>query len=186
MSMAQAADRLGRRKVLGLLSVGAVAVGSSIVQVRTASRELPAPNPPAPSKPAPPPDPWALVAPLEAGAMLGTVRLIGLSGITGTATVDIEFETEEKARFCARLCRRDNAPGAPTPIARTRDYDLFLSNGGNGEKPTNEHHGVTVMALGAVVRQNEPALERLPLSTMRQRWQQLALGMPGTLKSRTT
>ena len=184
--MAQAADRFGRREALGLLSLGAVAVSSSLARAQTASQAPLTEGDAEGPDPAIEPDPWALVAPLEAGAALGTVLLVGMSSITRTGTVDVEFETEQEERFQARICRRDDAPGAPTPIARTGYYDLFLSNQGNGDKPTNEHHGVTVMALAAVVRQNEQALERLAVGTMRQRWQRLAVGARGASQARTT
>jgi hypothetical protein len=175
-------DRFGRRDALRVLGLGAVSLGSGgAVHVSHAEAEVAADSPPAePVSPAPvdasTAPPWRLVAPLSIGSMLGNVRLTELSAVTTTGTVDVQFETADSTRFRARLCRRDPDPTAPSPIARTLHYDLFLANHGRGEKPTDEEQGVTIMALAAVVRQNEQACGPVAVGTLRQRWRRLAQG----------
>jgi hypothetical protein len=88
----------------------------------------------------------------------------------------VHFETADFVRFRARLCRHDADPNAPVPIARTLHYDLFLANHGRGETPTDEEQGVTILALAAVLRQNEQTFGPVAVGTLRQRWQRLAQG----------
>lgn len=175
-------DRFDRRDALRVLGLGAVSLGSGAalgVEPELA-RPAPADSPAQPRDPAPleswTEPPWGLLAPLGVGSMLGSVRLTELSPVTATGTVDVRFETADFVGFRVRLCRRDPDPSAPRPIARTEYFDLYLENHGRGETPTDEQQGVTVLALAAVVKQNEREFGPIAVGTLRQRWQRLAQG----------
>jgi len=152
------------------------AVAAPATEAEQAAADVPAEPTRLPSAASSTDPPWGLVAPLGVGSMLGSVRLMDLSPVTATGTVDAEFETADFIRFCARLCRRDPDPSAPSPVARTRYYDLYLANQGQGQTPTDEEQGVTILALAAVVKQNEQAYGPIAVGTLRQRWQRLAQG----------
>ncbi len=115
---------------------------------------------------------WPLLAPLQAGSPIGSAKLVGVGSIRKGAA-DVEFEDADHQRFSARICLRDNEHGAPTPIARTERYELFLANGGTGNTPTREDHGLTVMALASLLRKNEVDVEPLAVTTMRDRWRRM-------------
>ena len=100
--------------------------------------------------------------------------LVDLTGVTETGTVDIDFVKADHTSFRIRLCRRDHAPGAPTPVAQTDKYELFLANNGQGELRTDEQEGKTAMVVASLVKKNEVGAQELPVSTIRQRWQRLA------------
>ena len=111
--------------------------------------------------------PWWLIAPHAADSSLGTARIQQVNMHPEAMVVEM---TSEGGRFRAELCRRDDEVGAPDPIARTRRYDLFLVNGGNGRTRTDEQAGRAVLALAEAVERNEMSREALPLWTMRERW----------------
>jgi hypothetical protein len=115
---------------------------------------------------------WRLLTPLRAGAQVGPAKIVGVGNVRSGAA-DVEFEDADHQRFWARICLRDHGHGAPTPIAHTERYELFLANGGKGNTPTRESHGLTVMALASHVRKNEADAEMLALTTLRDRWRQM-------------
>lgn len=171
-------NALNRREVLQFMGVGAATVGSAgtLLCPSEADAALPAASPEddavidASSEQAA----WALMVPFTAGATIAGMRLIAVSGVTATGTVNVRFEKPDSSRFTVRICRRDFNPQAPTPVARTERYELFLANGGKGHKPTDEAEGVTAMCLGRVVEQNELTVAPLAVGTMRERWLRLA------------
>jgi hypothetical protein len=116
--------------------------------------------------------PWELVAPLAPGSRLGNACLVRLTGAEMGA-VNAEFEDADSAHFVVRICRRDSLPGAPTAVAQTELYELYLANGGKGNKLTDESHGLVVMALAAVIRNNEIDQPVLTVGTIRERWRLL-------------
>jgi hypothetical protein len=118
--------------------------------------------------------PWRLVAPLRADSWIGGARLLSLSEVTPTGTVDIDFERPDGARFRARMCRRDDRFGAPEAVARTRHYEFFLVNNGRGQKPTSPGEGLPVLALAEVVQRNERRHGPVAVGTLRERWRLLA------------
>jgi hypothetical protein len=66
----------------------------------------------------------------------------------------------EALRFDARM------PG----VARAGSLALYLRNGGGGTTPTDEEHGLAVMALASAIAQREDAGMRVPvLATMSER-----------------
>ena len=169
---------LNRREVLQFMGVGAAAVGSGAAllcpQKAEAALRLESPDeevtPDASSERAA----WALMAPFTAGSAIAGMRLVGVSGVTATGTVNVRFEKPDASRFTVRICRHDLSPNAPTPVARTKRYELFLANGGKGRKRTDEAEGVTAMCLANVVVRNELATAPLAVGTMRERWRRLA------------
>jgi len=111
----------------------------------------------------------ALLAPLNIGSTLAGTKVLRIAGVEQGA-VNIELAHPSGSQFTARIVARDNLPGAPTPIARTVHYELYLANGGKGSKPTDETQGLAVMALASIVQQNETGTPVLPLGTIRDRW----------------
>ena len=55
-------------------------------------------------------------------------------------------------------------------MTRTRHYDLFLANGGRGDKRTDRSEGLAVLGLTEALRHNEARAGKLPVMTMRRRW----------------
>jgi len=110
----------------------------------------------------------ALVAPLRAGARLGTWQINAISGVRHGA-VTVELADASGALFCLDICARDDEAGAPEPPARSERYDIFLANEGQGADPTHEDHGLAAMALAGVVRANESTAHVEGLLTLRQR-----------------
>ncbi len=169
---------LNRREVLQFMGVGAAAVGSGTALLcpreADAALQQASGDEDATEDTSSEPAAWALVAPFAAGATIAGMRLVGVSGVTATRTVNVRFEKPDSSRFTVRICRRDDTPTAPTPVARTACYELFLANGGRGRKRTDEAEGVAAMCLAQVVQQNELAVVPLAVGTMRERWRRLA------------
>ena len=169
---------LNRREVLQFMGVGAAAVGSGAAVL--CPREADAALPEASAEDESTSDAsseqaaWALMAPFTAGSAIAGMRLVGVSGVTSTGTVNVRFEKPDSSRFTVRLCRRDSSISAPAPVARTERYELFLANGGKGRKRTDEAEGVAAMCLAKVLERNELATAPLAVGTMRERWRRLA------------
>ena len=115
------------------------------------------------------PDVRALLYPLREGATLGAWVVVKMhEGLQGGALV-VELEDQRGARFQVDICRRDDAPDAPVPPARTARCDLVLANGGQGGRMTDESQGLAAMALADVIRTNEHGIDLGALSTLRHR-----------------
>ncbi|MFW6369076.1 MAG: hypothetical protein ACOC0J_00655, partial [Myxococcota bacterium] len=56
-------------------------------------------------------------------------------------------------------------PTAPRPVTRTSHYDLFVANGGHGDKRTAREHGLAAYALAEVLSRNE-AMAPVRLGTL--------------------
>jgi hypothetical protein len=169
---------LNRREVLQFMGFGAAAVGSGAAVLFPREADAALPEDLAEDETildmSSAQAAWALVAPFTAGSAIAGMRLVGVSGVTTTGTVNVRFEKADTSRFTVRICRRDPSPTAPAPVAHTEHYDLFLANGGKGRKRTDEAEGVTAMCLAQVVERNELVTAPLAVGTMRERWRRLA------------
>lgn len=96
--------------------------------------------------------PWALVAPLRAGAELaGAWRLAALGGVSaGSCVATLEHAEGRAARV--HLCRNT---GRPSGVVHTARYDLVVMNGGDGAQATDEGLARALVALAAAVERNE-------------------------------
>jgi hypothetical protein len=110
----------------------------------------------------------ALVAPLVAGSVLGSWRVIRTAAPRAGA-VSLELEDALSRPFFLDICKRDQRRAAPTPPAFTDLYDIFVANEGNGSARTLEDHGLAAMALAEVVRANEHAVSMSGLLTLSER-----------------
>jgi hypothetical protein len=88
--------------------------------------------------------PWALLSPLGAGSALGLGWSVAdLEPIRrGAAVLVLAGPSGAEARV--HLCRRD---GRPQGVAWTRDLDLLLMNGGDGDDATDEALGRVLISL---------------------------------------
>jgi hypothetical protein len=115
------------------------------------------------------PSPWWLLAPFGGGSTIGSCRVASMTGVEG-GVVGVRLERRDGKDFDVYICRRDDSPGAPVPIASTDYYDFFLPNGGKGNTPTDEKNGRVVLGLALLAERNEKSRAQLPLKTLRQYW----------------
>jgi hypothetical protein len=109
-----------------------------------------------------------LIAPLREGASIGSWRVQSTTEVrTGAITVNLSDEAGHT--YPIDLCLRDDTPGAAVPPARTTFFDVFAANGGKGDTPTSERHGLAAMALAEVIRTNEPHITVDGVMTQRDR-----------------
>lgn len=155
---------LSRRAFVGKLAAGAAAagaVGAIGTRAQAALRETEAPS----AAPAAPPArvtdaatqeasaaPWALVAPLSAGAAVhGEWSLAALSGASaGSCVATLRNGAGRQERI--HLCRNT---GRPSGVVHTERFDLVVMNGGDGAQATDEGLAQAVAALAQAVARNE-------------------------------
>ncbi len=170
-----------RRDVLRILGLGTLAasVPLSLAAPRRAAARGRRPaagglgaagpgTPPEDAAPSAAQGPWWMLAPLVPGARVATSRLLQVYP-ERTGAVTVELAANDGHRFRVDICRRDPAADAPAPVARTRHYDLFLANGGQGDKRTSREEGLAVYGLAHLLRKNE-AHRTASLLTLRERW----------------
>lgn len=155
---------LSRRAFVGKLAAGAAAVGAvttigsraqgALTQAE-ASSAPPAAQPPRVSDAAAHEEsapPWALVAPLVAGATVhGDWQLSALSGVSaGSCVATLRHANGRTQRV--HLCRNT---GQPSGVVHTERFDLVVMNGGDGALATDEGLAQAVAALAHAVAGNE-------------------------------
>ncbi len=69
------------------------------------------------------------------------------------------------------VCLRDYASDAPKPPGKTRHFDIFVANEGNGQAATREEQGLTAMDLASAIAANESQFRPEGMLTLRQRLQ---------------
>jgi hypothetical protein len=96
--------------------------------------------------------PWEIVQPLALGSAVAPGwSLAGLSGVAdGSCVVTLENARGRSQRV--HLCRND---GRPQGLVYTRQFDLLVMNGGQGDLPTDEGLAQAVAALAHVLAANE-------------------------------
>jgi hypothetical protein len=110
----------------------------------------------------------ALVAPLVAGSVLGSWRVVRSFSLRAGA-VSLELKDASDRPFYLDICKRDRRPSAPKPPASTDLYDIFVANEGDGSATTVEDHGLAAMAVAEVVRANEHSVTVAGMLTLRER-----------------
>ena len=98
------------------------------------------------------PAPWDMVSPLVAGSELALGWFVSdLSPVQlGGAVLTLEHKRGFHAQV--HICRHT---GSPKGITHSKHFDLFVMNGGDGERPSEEELGRVVLTIGEVIRQNE-------------------------------
>jgi len=167
---------LSRRTLIGKAAVGAaaaVALGATrkgVAAVRPAPNDQgadgvpPSASPPSADTPAvssapvveaavvSAPPPWALLRPLEAGAVVARGwRLVELGPVQHGACV-VTLANSRGRSLRIHICRND---GAPRGLVYTRRLDLVVMNGGRSDLPTGEGFAQAVAQLAHVIAKNE-------------------------------
>ena len=107
------------------------------------------------------PAPWDIFSPLQEGSELAlgwsikSLSPIQLGGSVLTLVHKRGFEAQ------VHLCKNN---GEPRGITHTTHFDIFVMNGGDGDRVSEEELGRVVLTLGEAIRQNEskrPELKKL-------------------------
>lgn len=98
------------------------------------------------------PAPWGLLHPMALGAEAANGwRVAGLTDIVdGSCVLTLENARGRTQRV--HICRND---GTPRGLVYTKQIDLVVMNGGQGDLPTEESMGQAVAAIAHAVADNE-------------------------------
>jgi hypothetical protein len=153
---------LSRRTFVGRVAAGAVvAVAASGVKRAAASAAQPQAGVPSDATSAAAPEakatasappPWPMLQPLKEGAVVAAGwRVAALSEIQhGSCVLTLANERGRTHRI--HLCRND---GRPQGLVYTREVDLVVMNGGQGDLPTEEGLAQAVAEVAHVLAANE-------------------------------
>jgi len=109
-----------------------------------------------------------LLVPLQPGSPLGDWTVLAIGAVHAGA-VSVSLRDSQGVRFFIDICKRDDAPDAARPPARSDLYDLYLSNEGDGATATLENHGLAAFALAEILRSNEHSVLLEGMLTRRER-----------------
>ncbi len=98
------------------------------------------------------PAPWALIRPLSLGSTVGNGwHVAGLTGaVDGSCVLTLENERGRAHRI--HVCRNQ---GQPQGLVYTKQFDLVVMNGGQGDLPTEEGLAQAVARVAHVLADNE-------------------------------
>jgi hypothetical protein len=113
-------------------------------------------------------DAATLVAPFSVGSSIGPWKVERLIPLRRGAAA-LVLSDEDGVSFQLDLCARDLSRSALRPPASSESFDVYLANGGEGETPSFEHHGLAAMAVAEVIRHNEARLSHAGFLTLRER-----------------
>jgi hypothetical protein len=113
-------------------------------------------------------DARALLSPYVEGASLARWKIAKFLPMSG-GTLSVILTDKHGAPFQLDLYARDTAADALRPPASSAAFDVFLANGGQGQTPSFEDHGLAAMSVAAVIRQNETHVSGAGLVTLRER-----------------
>ena len=103
----------------------------------------------------------------EPGMQLGPCRLVKVLPVEQGA-LPFELEDPSGGRFIVEVHQRDASVAGLRPAG---SHDVFLRNGGSGQTPTNETHGLGAMALATLLAEREASGRPIPpLATIVERW----------------
>jgi hypothetical protein len=94
-------------------------------------------------------------------------------------SLSLILSDKDGTSFQLDVYARDAEPDAPQPPGRSEVFDVFLANGGAGQMPSLEEHGLAAMAVAAILRQNEGRVSANGFVTMRER---MAAGRANVLR----
>lgn len=108
----------------------------------------------------------AMATELAPGSTYGTCTLVEV-GAACEGAIPIRLSDNAGRAFEVEVMRFD--PAAPG-IARAGSMAVYLRNGGNGSKASEEEHGLAAMAIAAEIARREAAGARAPvLASVRER-----------------
>ena len=107
----------------------------------------------------------ALLRELPEGSRLGNKwRVEQIHGVMFGA-IPVVLSSVGSGRFQIDIMRRDDQTRG---VASTEKLELFVANGGNGDKPTDEDHAEAAVAMAEVLARSESAAPR-SLLTLQER-----------------
>lgn len=177
-------SKINRRDALRLLGIGVISAGAGSLALRAGRPTVRVPSltgktgsgrrvgrlaTPAGAPGAGAAEASALVTPFEPGTKMATSRITRIRPAT-TGAVSLDLCDARGRPYRVEICRRDDRAGAPAPVRRTKDFDLFLANGGQGQKRTDRNQGLAVAAIAATLERSGRGPSELGLLTMRERW----------------
>lgn len=112
-----------------------------------------------------------MFAALPPGTKLGKWKIASVHGIQMGA-VPVVMEDRHGDRFQVDVCARDSSGGAPHAVADAGGLSFFLANNGSGGTPSDESHGLGVVALAAAMEKiaRKGAIPSVPgMMTLRER-----------------
>lgn len=114
-----------------------------------------------PAKPPAAPPPWEMLRPLAQGSEVAHGwRIADLSApLDGACVLTLQ---NERGRVRVHVCRND---GQPQGLVYTRQFDLVVMNGGQGDLRTDEGFGQAVAAVAHALAANEGTLVPAPVVT---------------------
>jgi len=153
---------VGRREILA--SVGAAGALGATTRLRDGVAGRHSARSPVRGRPARPAaagrEVRTLFGELGAGAEIGTCRIVAVYDVSFGA-IPVVLEDTAGRRFQVDVLR-SGALDAGAPVASTRSLALFLSNRGDGERPTLEEQGLAAMALARALDAREATGARAP------------------------
>ena len=104
--------------------------------------------------------PWELVSPLAMGSPVAQGwRVAGLTGVENGSCV-LTLENRRGRAHRVHLCRND---GRPQGLVYTKQVDLVVMNGGQGDLPTDESLAQAVAEVAHVLALNEADRQQAPV-----------------------
>ncbi len=109
------------------------------------------------------PAPWSLLRPLSAGSIVAHGwRVAELSAIEhGSFVLTLKNDRGRVHRI--HICRNN---GRPEGIVHTRDFDLVVMNGGQGDLPTDESFARAVARVGRLIESNRTAAREVKVALL--------------------
>ncbi len=161
-----------RRLGLGIIALGPVGSLAGMVGSKNTAREAEEANlleavVEQQPKVCPGMETHSLLTPLQIGSRVASSTLQRIKAYPHY--LSLEMKTDRGEDFKVDICGRDNGPGAPRPVTRTERYDLFVANGGNGDKWTSREHGLAAYTVADVLAGNEKRAGQAKLRTLRHR-----------------
>jgi hypothetical protein len=106
------------------------------------------------------PPPWELLQPLAVGTVVAHGwRVADLTGVANGSCV-LTLENEQGRTHRVHLCRND---GRPQGLVYTKQFDLVVMNGGQGDLPTEEGLAQAVAEVAHALAANEGRLQHEPV-----------------------
>ena len=108
-----------------------------------------------------------LLHPVTVGSTVAGATVMSLR-VDEWGTGEVRLSSAAGA-FRVDVCTKED-DAAHAPMSATRDYALFVRNGGTGSKKTDEVIASAVSSLASTLASNEQTSERVSLVTKSQYW----------------
>jgi hypothetical protein len=111
-------------------------------------------------------DARALLHPLVPGDKIGRWTFVHTDSLKdGALAVALRSEEAPDHVFYLEVMAKDGSAHAAAPPAETRQFAVFVRNGGDGWLPTEEDQGLAAMTLSALIERNERSGDAMGLRT---------------------